>query len=52
MDDDDEHRGDDENTEGGGDQQTTSQGIVHDMASMALTAVLQMGVRTGVYLVC
>lgn len=29
------------------DQPTTSQGIVHEIASMALTSVLQMGVRTG-----
>ncbi len=28
------------------DGPTTSQGIVHEMASMALTSVLQMGVRT------
>jgi curved DNA-binding protein CbpA len=28
------------------DQQTTSQGIVQEIASMALTTVLQMGVRT------
>eukprot|EP00980_Cylindrotheca_fusiformis_P007019 scaffold1474_cov132-Cylindrotheca_fusiformis.AAC.15 len=45
LDDDDEHRNEVEGTEGG-DQSTTSQGIVHDMASMALTSVLQMGVRT------
>lgn len=29
------------------DGPTTSQGIVHEMASLALTSVLQMGVRTG-----
>ena len=31
------------------DEQTTSQGIVHEIASMALTTVLQMGVRTCTY---
>ena len=31
---------------GGEDEQTTSQGIVHEIASMTLTSVLQMGVRT------
>jgi hypothetical protein len=48
LDDDEEHRDDDENAVGG-DQPTTSQGIVHDMASMALTSVLQIGVRTSRY---
>jgi hypothetical protein len=48
LDDDEEHRDDDGNTEGG-DQPTTSQGIIHDMASMALTSVLQIGVRTSRY---
>lgn len=46
---------DDENAANGGDEskdeeQTTSQGIVHEIASMALTSVLQMGVRTCTYL--
>ena len=33
----------------GEDQPTTSQGIVHEIASMALTSVLQMGVKSGMY---
>ena len=33
--------------DGGPEPQTTSQGIVHEIASMALTAVLQLCVRTG-----
>ena len=50
-DDDDENRtGGGNATDGGDDQeQTTSQGIVHEIASMALTTVLQMGVRTGTF---
>ena len=39
--------GEKEEGSSGADQQTTSQGIVHEIASMALTSVLQMGVRTG-----
>jgi hypothetical protein len=46
LDDDDERHDDDAATDGG-DQPTTSQGIVHDMASMVLTTILQLGVRTG-----
>jgi len=46
LDDDDEHHDDDARTDGG-DQPTTSQGIVHDMASMVLTTILQMGIRTS-----
>ena len=49
-DDDDENRTGGNATDGGDDQeQTTSQGIVHEIASMALTTVLQMGVRTGTF---
>ena len=33
----------------GPEPQTTSQGIVHEIASMALTTVLQIAVRTGAY---
>lgn len=56
LDDDDDlnhHHHQDESKDGAdgtgedGDQQTTSQGIIHEIASMALTAVMQMGVRTG-----
>ena len=36
-------------TSGEDDEQTTSQGIVHEIASMALTTVLQLGVRTCTY---
>jgi DnaJ-class molecular chaperone len=47
LDDDEEQTtNNEENEEGGQEQQTTSQGIVHEVASMALTSVLQMGVRT------
>lgn len=46
LDDDDEHHDADAATDGG-DQATTSQGIVHDMASMVLTTILQLGVRTS-----
>lgn len=35
--------------EGAAQSQTTSQGIVQDIASAALTAVLQVGVRTGTW---
>jgi hypothetical protein len=48
LDDDDEHQGSDDQQEGE-DQPTTSQGIVHEIASMALTTILQMGVRTRTY---
>jgi DnaJ-class molecular chaperone len=48
LDDDDEHKTDDDQ-EGGEDQPTTSQGIVHEIASMALTSVMQMGVRTRTF---
>jgi hypothetical protein len=37
----------DENGEGGPEPQTTSQGIVQEIASLALTSVLQLVVRTG-----
>lgn len=37
----------DENGGATEEQQTTSQGIVQDIASMALTSVLQLGIRTG-----
>jgi hypothetical protein len=54
LDDDEDHQTDDGSGGDGGsvggedrDRQTTSQGIVHEIASMALTAVLQMCVRTG-----
>lgn len=55
LDDDDEHTataataGSNNGTDDSNDdtEQTTSQGIVHEIASMALTTVLQMGVRTG-----
>lgn len=50
LDDDDEHHGDDDATKDSGDQPTTSQGIVHDMASMVLTTILQLGVRTSMLL--
>eukprot|EP00429_Kryptoperidinium_foliaceum_P005275 CAMPEP_0176009548 /NCGR_PEP_ID=MMETSP0120_2-20121206/4307_1 /TAXON_ID=160619 /ORGANISM="Kryptoperidinium foliaceum, Strain CCMP 1326" /LENGTH=297 /DNA_ID=CAMNT_0017342347 /DNA_START=58 /DNA_END=948 /DNA_ORIENTATION=- len=50
LDDDDEHAAgnsdDNNNGDGESSEETTSQGIVHEMASMALTAVLQMVVRT------
>ena len=36
-----------ENGEGGPEPQTTSQGIVQEIASLALTSVLQLVVRTG-----
>jgi hypothetical protein len=50
LDDDDEHNHQqDEDQEGGEDQPTTSQGIVHEVASMALTSVMQMGVRTRTF---
>jgi curved DNA-binding protein CbpA len=63
LDDDDEHHyedhpggndnnsTDDTNTGSGNgpEPQTTSQGIVHEIASMALTSVLQIGVRTGTF---
>jgi len=35
------------NDEGGAETQTTAQGIIQDIASAALTTVLQLGVRTG-----
>ena len=35
--------------DGGAESQTSSQTIVQDIASAALTAVLQFGVRTGTY---
>ena len=38
-----------EDEDGGAEAQATSQGIVQDIASMALTTVLQLGVRTGTY---
>jgi curved DNA-binding protein CbpA len=47
LDDDEEHRNDDDTTPEGQDTPITSQGIVHDMASTALTTVLQMAVRTS-----
>jgi curved DNA-binding protein CbpA len=50
LDDDEEHvadSGDKEDGASGEDQPTTSQGIVHEIASMALTSVLQLGVKTG-----
>lgn len=39
----------DKNGEGTTEPQTTSQGIVQEIASMALTSVLQLGVRTGTF---
>lgn len=50
--DDDEHEHDTaagSTDEGSGDENasSTSQGIVHEIASMALTSVLQLGVKTG-----
>ena len=50
LDDDDEQHGDNDAATDSGDQQTTSQGIVHDMASMVLTTILQLGVRTSTLL--
>jgi DnaJ domain len=55
LDDDDEMSNHQDEANGGGptgtgedgDHSTTSQGIVHEIASMALTSVLQVGVRTG-----
>jgi curved DNA-binding protein CbpA len=54
LDDDEEHYedhnvGDTDDPTGanGPEPQTTSQGIVHEIASMALTSVLQIAVRTG-----
>jgi hypothetical protein len=44
LDDDDEHQT--EPAEGE-EEKSTTQGIVHDIASMALTNVLQLGIRTG-----
>lgn len=49
LDDDDEHNHSGNSDSDDGDEQTTSQGIVHEIASMALTTVLQMGVRTGMF---
>jgi curved DNA-binding protein CbpA len=47
LDDDDDHNlNQSDDQEGGDDQPTTSQGIVHEVASMALTSIMQMGVRT------
>lgn len=39
----------DENGEGRTEPQTTSQGIVQEIASLALTSVLQLGFRTGTF---
>jgi len=50
LDDDDEQHGDGDAATDGGDQSSTSQGIVHDMASMVLTTILQLGVRTSMSL--
>jgi curved DNA-binding protein CbpA len=50
LDDDEEEHNIDSSTntdDGGPEPQTTSQGIVHEIASMALTAVLQFAVRTA-----
>ena len=56
-DDDEHHHGDDDDSskpppdDGDGRQETsTTQGIVHEIASMALTTVLQLGVRTSTLL--
>jgi curved DNA-binding protein CbpA len=50
LDDEGEDKDGTENMEGGAPAgPTTSQGIVHEIASMALTSVLQMGVRTRKY---
>ncbi len=38
--------------DGGAESQTSSQTIVQDIASAALTAVLQFGVRTGTERIC
>ena len=49
LDDDEEHRqdgDDDPKADPSNPAPTTSQGIVHEIAGMALTAVLHMGVRT------
>ena len=46
LDDDEEHTQDDDATDQN-QPPTTSQGIVHEMASTTLTYVLQMGVRTS-----
>ena len=35
----------------GAEPQTTSQGIIQDIASAALTTVLQLGVRTGMFVI-
>lgn len=40
------------NEDGGAESQTSSQTIVQDIASAALTAVLQFGVRTGTEEIC
>ena len=53
--DDDEHEhemsGGGSKSDGNGDdnESSTSQGIVHEIASMALTSVLQLGVKTGTW---
>jgi DnaJ domain len=46
-DDDHEHHHGDTDDKNAEPQTTTSQGIVHEIASMALTAILQLCVRTG-----
>jgi hypothetical protein len=48
-DDEDDHHADD-NDERGEDAPSTAQGIVHEIAGMALTSIIQLGVRTRTYL--
>lgn len=49
LDDDEEHSGSsgDDSKDGEGEESSASQGIVNEMAQMALTVVLQTGVRTS-----
>ena len=50
LDDDEEHhKHDDDEDDDGRVETSTTQGIVHEIASMALTNVLQLGVRTRTY---
>lgn len=46
LDDDEEHHKHDDDDDDGRVETSTTQGIVHEIASMALTNVLQLGVRT------
>jgi hypothetical protein len=48
-DEDDDHHADDDD-EKGEDAPSTAQGIVHEIAGMALTSIIQLGVRTRTYI--